>query len=329
MEAPEDQATLFSELISSPEASRSRAPISARRAEAWDSSEEAGVPYGWKCSGSSNLSVRLGSSLRTFLLSALAGLTPYSLAWRKRVTPRGRWWWALGRSEPRTGEIGSGSSGGEWPTPMKADGDNPEKLHNHRKDGSNLTLRGATDWPTLHGADNSENPRRNGPTGNELGRAVTAEWRIPRASEAGHAGRRSASHDGQTGLAEQVQADWPTMTARDWRSTKASPETHGKNARPLSEVAGLDWPTPKEVDGRPKGNAGGNRKSPGLDSLARAGQLDAENPNTNGSRPGSLNPDWVETLLGTPPGWTDLPEGLARKLYAERRSSKPGADETA
>jgi hypothetical protein len=28
-------------------------------------------------------------------------------------------------------------------------------------------------WPIAHGMDNEDNPRRNGPTGNELGRAVT------------------------------------------------------------------------------------------------------------------------------------------------------------
>ena len=32
-------------------------------------------------------------------------------------------------------------------------------------------------WPTVHGMDNEGNPRRNGPTGNELGRAVTREER--------------------------------------------------------------------------------------------------------------------------------------------------------
>jgi hypothetical protein len=50
-----------------------------------------------------------------------------------------------------------------------------------------------------------------------------------------------------------------TPTARDWRSGKASEETHARNARPLSEQIG-----------------------------------------------GSLNPTWVEWLMGWPLGWTDL-----------------------
>lgn len=52
---------------------------------------------------------------------------------------------------------------------------------------------------------------------------------------------------------------FPTPTARDWRSRKASQATMEKNARPLSEMIG-----------------------------------------------GSLNPTWVEWLMGWPLGWTDL-----------------------
>ena len=35
---------------------------------------------------------------------------------------------------------------------------------------------------------------------------------------------------------------WPTPTRRDWKSGKASPETHDRNARPLSEAVGRDTP---------------------------------------------------------------------------------------
>lgn len=55
-----------------------------------------------------------------------------------------------------------------------------------------------------------------------------------------------------------LRDSFATPTARDWRSGKASPETHAKNSRPLSEQIG-----------------------------------------------GSLNPTWVEALMGFPFGWTD------------------------
>lgn len=271
----------------------SPAPISPSRAKAWDSSEESGVPYGSSFSGSSESSSRLGSSLRTFLLCACEALTRCSLAWRKQATPRGRWWWVLGRSAHRTGETASGSLGGEWATPRASENENrttritPSRASG--KHGQYLAVQALGEWPT--------------PTAEPYG-----------SNQGGSAGREGQP---KRPSLEGAAREWPTPTARDWRSTQASPETHGKNARPLSEVAGLDWPTPKEADGRSKGNAG-DRKSPGLDALARSGQLDAENLSTPGSRPGSLNPDWVEALMGAPPGWTALPDETVSELWATR-----------
>ncbi len=95
-------------------------------------------------------------------------------------------------------------------------------------------------------------------------------------------------------------------------------------------------PTAKASDGRPKGN-GGNRKSPGLDQLAKAGMLptptamDATNRGyqysqgdkskpvltlpgavgaatspQNGPGTGRLSPCFVEWMMGYPAGWTDV-----------------------
>lgn len=62
----------------------------------------------------------------------------------------------------------------------------------------------------------------------------------------------------------------PIPTARDWRSGKASPETHGKNSRPLNEtLSGM-----------------------------------------SGNRSGRMNPRFREWMMGYPTGWTecDAPE---------------------
>lgn len=67
---------------------------------------------GRKCSGSCEACDPLGSSLRTFLLSAFEARTGSSLIWKARATPGGRPWWALGRSGRRTAATGSGF----WPT---------------------------------------------------------------------------------------------------------------------------------------------------------------------------------------------------------------------
>ena len=77
---------------------------------------------------------------------------------------------------------------------------------------------------------------------------------------------------------------WPTASARDWKDT-----------------AGMS----KERNGKALGR---------IDQLPRAvyhhdGLLDQANLSTTGKSrelQGKLNPDWVESLMGLPTGWTDL-----------------------
>lgn len=76
---------------------------------------------------------------------------------------------------------------------------------------------------------------------------------------------------------------WPTPTARDWKSGAATKELMERNARPLSEV--VRWPTPTRL-------------------------------------PGRLSPDWVETLMGFPVGWTK-PEGINQSWEAEQITMSP------
>ena len=90
---------------------------------------------------------------------------------------------------------------------------------------------------------------------------------------------------------------WPTPSARDWRSGKASEVTHAKNSRPLNEVVRL-WSTPTAT--RRGANRDPTKKRPGGGCRTLANDLAAV-----GDR-GELNPTWVEWLMGFPPGWTDL-----------------------
>lgn len=83
-------------------------------------------------------------------------------------------------------------------------------------------------------------------------------------------------------------------------------------------------PTIKASDGRPKGD-GGNRKSPGLDQLAKAGLLPTPTAKSYGRNKGGANPDgkirpsletltgqkrlspcFVEWMMGYPAEWTDV-----------------------
>ncbi len=116
-----------------------------------------------------------------------------------------------------------------WPTPTASLGTKGGRItpRKSKEGGTLIEAVSARRWPTPHGF--SPDGKTNGPSGNELGRAVNQSLRCA------------------------------TPTARDWRSGKASEATHAKNSRPLSEQIG-----------------------------------------------GSLNPTWVEWLMGWPIGWTDL-----------------------
>ena len=91
------------------------------------------------------------------------------------------------------------------------------------------------------------------------------------------------------------------------KSTQVSEVTHERNARPLSEVAGLldqanpsttgkppGWPTPRTIDGRDKGNG------PRPDTLTGAINYEGK------KRVGSLNQAWVCQLMGYPDCWLDV-----------------------
>jgi len=167
----------------------------------------------------------------------------------------------------------------------------------HRIDGS-----ASGSWPTVHGMDNEGNRRRNGPTGNELGRAVTREeWATPNTMDGGQTSR-GGKRKGELLLGGQVR-QWPTARAEDSESAGAhvargTAETLTAAARlwPTHTVssqaqlaedpypgqtggttlvgevlrqAGL-WASPQARDWKDSGPTQGNRKSPNLGTQAWA-----------------------------------------------------------
>ena len=96
-----------------------------------------------------------------------------------------------------------------YPTPL-----DPSKGGGSSRSGSRIN-----ETPTLHGM------------------ARKGTWPTPTRSDGmggpGHSGRQ-----GGLNLRTAVQQSWATPTTRDWRSGKASEETHAKNSRPLSEQVG-------------------------------------------------------------------------------------------
>src|SRR5579875_565740 len=79
---------------------------------------------------------------------------------------------------------------------------------------------------------------------------------------------------------------WPTPQARDWKNGQASHETLQRNARPLAERL-----------------------------------MQAEETTAGESR--FLNADWVECLMGFPPGWS-IPSSPPGRPSPRRSGSRPG-----
>jgi site-specific DNA-cytosine methylase len=93
----------------------------------------------------------------------------------------------------------------------------------------------------------------NGPSGNELGRAVNRSWPTPTTRDYKDGSAAACANVPANGLLGRVVHQWPTPTANRWDGL----QSHGVNV-----VSG------------------------------------------------SLNPTWVEGLMGFPIGWTDLTDGV-------------------
>ena len=108
-------------------------------------------------------------------------------------------------------------------------------------------------------------------------------WPTPTAGDsrnsARHTTKTGAMHAGTT-LVDAVRM-WPTPTAREWKDSPGmSPHRNGKKNGRLDSVSRMVF--------------------------SEAGLHDQETSSERGSRPVSLNPDWVDCLMGFPIGWTDL-----------------------
>lgn len=121
--------------------------------------------------------------------------------------------------------------------------------------------------------------------------------------------RRKNTDGTSSNLGLRHMVNWKTLQARDWKG--ASGRAYKGIASDLpSDVM---WSTPNTVDAK-----GGNRLGEGQAQLCHQAAPQAGQ---------SLNPDWVETLMGLPLGWTDLdhtPHAPAnRNSTLNRRVSRP------
>lgn len=206
------------------------------------------------------------SSWRTSQRCLVEGWARYSETWPRSGMTRSGTAYRLPTLVPLTAETGFGL----WRTPQAGEGNGGGQAGSERlRQGHSMYLRdqilNPKLWPTPHGF--SQDGRSNGPSGNELGRAVNQSlWPTPTSTLGSNGGRVTPAKAREGGtLIEALSARtlYPAPDANCW-----------------------------------KGGAENQRR----------GQLN-----------GSLNPTWVEWLMGYPLGWTALEPS---EMPSSRRSRK-------
>ena len=250
--------------------------------------------------------------------------TPLSRTWRVKTTPLGRLVFQLRASVPTTKEKESGY----WLTPNAMDSLPPrskealKKQYQTNRKGrtTHSTLREQVVYPkpnqmwstpTAFDRYNIQKPRKKHPGGGQkppLSQQVM--WRTPDA----HSGRGPSSEERMKmklekkmpiSLNDQVAHPnlmWPTPRASAAMAEKTENiQKRGTQRGKLEESVAM-WPTPTTRDYKDSGKAVINSHR---DSIlpVRVAKKDKEQWVKGG---GSLNPTWVEWLMGYPSGWTDL-----------------------
>ncbi len=182
-------------------------------------------------------------------------------------------------------------------------------------------------WPTPTVTGNNNRPGVSENSGLGLATAVRL-WPTPTAADGRRAGNFGRG-DGNPTLAGAVKL-WPTPTVSDFRGPNLNPGTRSASEHSLATVVMFPTPTTPgggrsvPADAVWNGNAAyapdGKKLQVGLETVVRR----FPTPTTKDNRPtsqasmergagptldqfvgGTLNPDWVEWLMGWPTGWTD------------------------
>ncbi len=212
-----------------------------------------------------------------------------------------------------TGDVISAEFSGTWPRSGTMSNGIAYRLppltHPTSVIASGLWRTGEPLFPTLHGTPNPNNPRRQGPSGNELGREVNRRERelMPTLTTADN-------------MLSPSMAKWPKHAAFQERmlpTLRATDGERGGRGELLHTMKGA--PTPRGMlptltradgsggPGRPLKRTGGDNLRtaillPTLTATRRSG-LQSHGAN---AILGSLNPTWCEWYMGLPIGWSAL-----------------------
>ncbi len=215
---------------------------------------------------------QLGAFSKTFMVTSSWDSTRCYLIWKPLATPQGRLLFQLAPSMLPTNETESGL------------------LHTP-------TAKGNQDAPSMRGRD----PGSWWATPNTMDHLPqrSTEALIKQATTARKGRKRPANLREQ--VDEETVAMWPTPTAMTGGTGVAPSHKNGKHGwntgaavnDSLSEDPVRMWPTPTARDHKDSGDNTDYQKIKEKSKLA-------------GYAGGSLNPQWVEWLMGYPAGWTEL-----------------------
>jgi hypothetical protein len=144
----------------------------------------------------------------------------------------------------------------------------------------------------------------------------SGSWVTPAASDGTRGGTITAAMTGKS-LAQQVNtpAYWPTPTVHGNNNVKGMTKNSGDGLA----TAVKRWPTPTARDFRSGMSQEALQRR--IEERGQGVNLSEYVQRTDGNN-GKLNPQWVEWLMGFPPGWTELEDSATRLS----RSSPNGSD---
>ena len=165
------------------------------------------------------------------------------------------------------------------------------------------------------------------------GSSDTKMWPTPNASDSKQANMKD-DHDLKKGYLRGVVKMWATPNTMDFLPARdaADCSTNQKNREGRKRSGNLReqvvhpemWPTPNASDykgARSPEAIKNSGRNPLTNSLKD--HVGATNPAEKGKLAGSLNPTWVEWLMGFPTGWTDLkPSEMPLSRKSSNKSAK-------
>ena len=275
---------------------------------------------------------RLGSLEKTLVDTLNSVLTPYSRTWRVKVTPQGRLVFQLLASVPTTKEKGSGL----LPTPTTQEIEHPNMVLNEKnrrvspngKEDHSLNLADTVRlWPTPTTDSANNRTKKYAQGGTPLTMAIQT-WPTPAARDWKDTGENTNYEKiAKKGKLAGAVKMWPTPGARDsnppepqekWEARAKKKKEEGVNLHFSLRQATQMWPTPNASDNRDRGNLSDPAIQRRIAMGKQVGLTMAVKEKKGG---GTLNPTWVEWLMGYPTGWTDLsPSETASSLTSPTTS---------